>query len=220
MNVSRLIGGIVCLLIAGLLLLLYFVLPPDRMMFQVGDANVPWLPAIVLGILGIYLIVTAMGGSRDESEASAQAVEVDEARAQENAALNKHLESIGWGFFLVMAGGSLLIPNDVAPNGLWTIGVGLIMLGLNAARYFNGLKMSGFTTVLGSHRRRRRHRRTARLQPARRRPLAHHPRRLHPAEALLRPPSALRQGGGELATRYMLLSASRHQLHFDPRPPG
>ena len=149
MNVSRLIGGIICLLIAALLLVLYFVLPPDRMMFTVGDANVPWLPAIVLGILGVYLLVTAMGSSRGESEASVQDVEVDEGRLKENAALNKRLESIGWGFFLAMAGGSMLLPDDVAPNGLWTIGVGLIMLGLNAARYYNGIRMSGFTTVLG-----------------------------------------------------------------------
>jgi hypothetical protein len=40
-------------------------------------------------------------------------------------------------------------PHDVVPEGLWSIGVGLIMLGLNAARYYNGIKMSGFTTVLG-----------------------------------------------------------------------
>jgi hypothetical protein len=30
-----------------------------------------------------------------------------------------------------------------------TLGVGLLLLGLNAARYFNKLKMSGFTTFLG-----------------------------------------------------------------------
>ena len=29
------------------------------------------------------------------------------------------------------------------------MGVGLIMLGLNAARYFNQMRMSGFTTFLG-----------------------------------------------------------------------
>ena len=149
MNVSRLIGGIICLLIAALLLVLYFLLPPNRMMFTAGDANVPWLPAIVLGILGVYLLVTAMGGPRGESEASVQDVEVDEGRMKENVALNKRLESISWGFFLVMAGGSMFLPDDVAPNGLWTIGVGLIMLGLNAARYYNGIRMSGFTTVLG-----------------------------------------------------------------------
>jgi len=149
MNVSRLIGGIICLLLAALLLVLYFVLPPDRMMFEVGEANVPWLPAVVLGALGIFFLVTAWGGDQKESQVAAQDAKPDEGQSEEKVALNKRLESIGWGFFLVMAGGSILIPHDVAPNGLWTIGVGLIMLGLNAARYYNGIKMSGFTTVLG-----------------------------------------------------------------------
>jgi hypothetical protein len=54
---------------------------------------------------------------------------------------------MAWGFFLIMIGGFMFLPQ--APEGLWSIGVGAIMLGLNAARYFNGIKMSGFTTVLG-----------------------------------------------------------------------
>ena len=71
----------------------------------------------------------------------------------EKAALNKRLESIAWGLFLVLWGGSMfwdkLMPNAPLPEGIWSIGVGLILLGLNAARYFSQIKMSGFTTVLG-----------------------------------------------------------------------
>jgi hypothetical protein len=67
----------------------------------------------------------------------------------EKAALNKRLETMAWGLFLVMLGGFMFVPKNLAPDGLWSIGVGLIMLGLNAARYFNKLRMSGFTTVLG-----------------------------------------------------------------------
>jgi hypothetical protein len=67
----------------------------------------------------------------------------------EKEALNKRLESIGWGLFLVMIGGIGLVPETTVPNGLWSIGVGLIMLGLNAARFYNGIRMSGFTLVLG-----------------------------------------------------------------------
>lgn len=67
----------------------------------------------------------------------------------EKAALNKRLEAIAWGLFLIMLGGFLFIPKNQAPEGLWSIAVGLIMLGLNAARYFNKIRMSGFTTVLG-----------------------------------------------------------------------
>ena len=68
---------------------------------------------------------------------------------QEKIALNKRLETAGWGFFLIMAGGFALVPEAVIPKGLWSIGLGLIFLGLNAARYFNGIRMSGFTTFLG-----------------------------------------------------------------------
>lgn len=67
----------------------------------------------------------------------------------EKAALNKNLERMAWGLFLIMLGGFMFLPNDRVPDGMWSIGVGLIMLGLNAARYLNGLRMSGFTTVLG-----------------------------------------------------------------------
>lgn len=65
------------------------------------------------------------------------------------AALNKRLETAFWGLFLIMLGGQWLLRDANLPNGTWDVGVGLILLGLNAARYFSGLKMSGFTTFLG-----------------------------------------------------------------------
>ncbi len=67
----------------------------------------------------------------------------------EKAALNKRLETTFWGLFLIMLGGWALIPAATIPKGAWSIGVGLLMLGLNATRYFSGIRMSGFTTVLG-----------------------------------------------------------------------
>lgn len=67
----------------------------------------------------------------------------------EKAALNKRLETMAWGAFLVMLGGFMFVPDQIINGGWWSIGVGLIFLGLNAARYFNGLRMSGFTTFLG-----------------------------------------------------------------------
>lgn len=48
-----------------------------------------------------------------------------------------------------MLGGFFLVPHDIVAKGLWSIGVGVIMLGLNAARYLSQIKMSGFTTFLG-----------------------------------------------------------------------
>lgn len=66
----------------------------------------------------------------------------------QKAALNKQLETTAWGLFLVMLGVTLFM-KDLLPDGVTSIGVGLIMLGLNAARYYNKIRMSGFTTVLG-----------------------------------------------------------------------
>jgi len=78
-----------------------------------------------------------------------QTTQPQEAQAAEKAALNKRLETMSWGLFLIMLGGFALVPHDLVPKGLWSIGVGVIMLGLNAARYSLRVKMSGFTTVLG-----------------------------------------------------------------------
>lgn len=67
----------------------------------------------------------------------------------EKAALNKRLETAFWGLFLIMLGGQFLLKNLNLPEGIWDVGIGVIFLGLNAARYFSGLRMSGFTTFLG-----------------------------------------------------------------------
>ena len=67
----------------------------------------------------------------------------------EKATLNKRLETVFWGSFLILLGGQWLLPKGTLPNGVWSICVGLLLLGLNAARYFSKLKMSSFTTFLG-----------------------------------------------------------------------
>ena len=144
MNRSRFTGAIICLGIALLLGVLYFTLPPDRLMFMVGDRNLAYVPSIVLGIVGVILLVSSFGVS-ETPEAEKREVVID----ADKAALNKRLEAVGWGLFLVMLGGFMLVPGDQIPKGWWSIGVGLIMLGLNVARYFNQIRMSGFTTVLG-----------------------------------------------------------------------
>jgi hypothetical protein len=68
---------------------------------------------------------------------------------EEKAALNKRMEAIAWGLFLIMLGGFAFVPKEMVPKGAWSVGIGLIMLGLNLARYLNKIKMSGFTTVVG-----------------------------------------------------------------------
>jgi len=67
----------------------------------------------------------------------------------EEKAVNKRLETIAWALFLVMIGGIGLVPKERVPEGLWLVGAGLIMLGLNLARYLNKIKMSNGTLVLG-----------------------------------------------------------------------
>jgi len=143
MNKGRMVGGIICLAIAGLLGVLYFTLPEENMMFMLGDENLPWIPAVVLAIVGIVLVATAFRVSETAQETPV--IVIDESKS----ALNKRLEAIGWGCFLVMLGGFMLVPHELVNKGYWSIGVGLIMLGLNAARYFNKIRMSGFTTFLG-----------------------------------------------------------------------
>ena len=80
---------------------------------------------------------------------SKQGAQVESGQANEKVALNKRLETFGWGLFLIMLGGFSFVPGEVVAKGVWSIGVGIIMLGLNVARYFYGIKMSGFTTFLG-----------------------------------------------------------------------
>jgi hypothetical protein len=68
----------------------------------------------------------------------------------EKLELNQRIESIGWGLFLVMIGGIWLVPDRFVPQGTWLVGAGLILLGLNVARYIKGIRMSGFTLFLGA----------------------------------------------------------------------
>jgi hypothetical protein len=144
MNKSKLIWGIVCLLLAAVLGVLSIVLPEDSMIFYAGEENLRWVPAVVLAIVGIILLAT-MGQPSAKKEEAKPDVAID----PEKAALNKRLEGMAWGAFLIMLGGFMFIPDETVDQGWWSIGVGLIFLALNAARYFNGLRMSGFTTFLG-----------------------------------------------------------------------
>lgn len=146
MNKGQVVGGVICLVLAALLSILNFTLPPDKLMFTVNGENMPWIPPIILGIVGIVLLATAGSGRQ---QAKTQATRQEVVYDAEKSALNKRLETIGWGCFLIMLGGFALVPHTVIARGFWSIGLGVIMLGLNAARYFLKIKMSGFTTFLG-----------------------------------------------------------------------
>ncbi len=149
MKKGNLIGGIICLAAALLIAVLVVAAPPNvTVSFMVEGTNMPYIPAIGLGILGVWLLVTARR-SEEEEAAKTTAHGHEDVELSEKAILNKRLETIGWGLFLIMLGGFALVPYEVVPKGLWSIGVGVIMLGLNATRYYFKIKMSGFTTFLG-----------------------------------------------------------------------
>lgn len=149
MDRSKLIVGIVFVVAATLIVMLMFNLPSDEVMFMIGDQNMPWVPALVLGIIGVVLLATAGSGEKAVREVVVSEEDVTDPQILKKIELNKRLEGIGWGLFLIMLGGFALVPHEQVPSGLWSVGLGIIMLGLNAARYYYGIRMSGFTTFLG-----------------------------------------------------------------------
>ncbi len=63
--------------------------------------------------------------------------------------LGRRLDEISLALVLVMTGAMWLAPKGMLPEGSWLVGVGLIVLGLNAVRRLRGLKASGFGLILG-----------------------------------------------------------------------
>lgn len=65
------------------------------------------------------------------------------------AALNRRLEGFGWAALLIVIGTIWLLPESQVPHGSWLIAAGIILLGLNAVRCMNGIRMSGFSLIAG-----------------------------------------------------------------------
>lgn len=143
---TYLILGIVCFVIAVGLTYANLTLPAESLMLMVSGRNMPWLGPVIFAVVGIVLLAIPNKGESNMSEPNSKPAPMI---IPEKVALNKRLETVFWGLFLIMLGGQWLLPKDALPNGAWSIGVGLLLLGLNAARYFSHLRMSGFTTVLG-----------------------------------------------------------------------
>jgi len=61
----------------------------------------------------------------------------------------KRLDEIAMALALIMTGALWLAPKAMFPEGTWLVGVGLILLGLNAVRRIRGLKTSGFGIIVG-----------------------------------------------------------------------
>ena len=58
-----------------------------------------------------------------------------------------NLEAIAWGALFILWGVTAMFPT--LPKGLGAIGIGLILIGLNAARYWAGQPTSTFTITIG-----------------------------------------------------------------------
>jgi hypothetical protein len=63
--------------------------------------------------------------------------------------LNRRLEEIAWGVFLVMTGVLWLFPQGAVPGDTWLVGAALVILGLNLVRVLKGLHASALMTALG-----------------------------------------------------------------------
>jgi hypothetical protein len=61
--------------------------------------------------------------------------------------VNQKLETVAWAAFFIWWGITELFRS--LPPGIGALGLGVILLGLNAARRQNGLPASGFTITLG-----------------------------------------------------------------------
>lgn len=63
--------------------------------------------------------------------------------------LNQRFQGTAWAIFLIMSGVLWLLPTWLIPDGLWLLGTGFVLLGLNVARALHDIETSGFTVTLG-----------------------------------------------------------------------
>lgn len=68
---------------------------------------------------------------------------------QQKIDLDKRLAILFWPLLLILLGTIWLFPVDRVPVGTLLTGIGLILLGLNAARLLNGIPVRTLPTVLG-----------------------------------------------------------------------
>lgn len=62
--------------------------------------------------------------------------------------LNKRYQTIAWGAILVLLGTLGFIPGE--QDDIFVSGIGIVLLGLNLARYLSKIPVSGFSITLGA----------------------------------------------------------------------
>ncbi len=70
-------------------------------------------------------------------------------QSSRNDKIAGRIDAIGWALFFVMIGGLGLFSAESVPEGTWLVGLGVIWLGGNAARFAYGLKAIGWTLIAG-----------------------------------------------------------------------
>lgn len=81
---------------------------------------------------------------------NAQANHVESIQSTEKQLVSRQIREVGWGLLLVITGGVLLLPDKHLAEVAWLMGVGLVLLGANALRYFNGMRMETGSLILGA----------------------------------------------------------------------
>jgi hypothetical protein len=71
----------------------------------------------------------------------------DKSFQNEKTIQKRDFDAIAWGGFFILWGITELFPS--LPNGTGALGIGLILLGLNAARHFSGIPTSLFSITMG-----------------------------------------------------------------------
>jgi len=84
-----------------------------------------------------------MENQKPDEESTKQAEELNTTKRTD---MSKKLDVTGWGLFFIWVGIALFINLDL---GVGLLGVGIIILGGQAARKYFGLKLEGFWIVVG-----------------------------------------------------------------------
>lgn len=80
---------------------------------------------------------------------SAPTIETTNAKIKpERPAFTRRLDEFGWALFLLALGMSLLLPDNPTPD-LWILAAGVIVLGIEAVRFFAGYRLRLAAIVIG-----------------------------------------------------------------------
>lgn len=80
---------------------------------------------------------------------STQAYHISSRRAMHDAELDRRLEDLGWGLFFVLIGLVWLVPPEWVPDGAPLMGIGVLLLALNAVRWVKHVTVHVLSTALG-----------------------------------------------------------------------